>query len=887
MWVPGARASRASRSAARALPASLLALALWQGAALGATIAPTRTDDPTGPGSCPSNCSLRQAIEAAGPGGTVSLRPPAPSGPYTLTKGPLKLGSAVTIEGPAASTTAITGGGKSQLILVEPGVQASISGVTLEQGLATGSGSSGGSGGAIENLGALTLSGVNLEHDVSAGGTPTEETFGGGGGDGGAISNLGVLTIDGGEVRENAAQAGSSKFGKETTSFDGEPGSGGAIYSLGKLTIDGATLFSNDAEGGNSGKVFASSGGAGGAIYSDGATLVSGSSLSDNSTGSGEESGGEGGAIASFASLRVSQSTIDANLANASGSASAAGGGLYLSGTTQLALSTLHGDAANGSSSVGGAAASSGSLSISGSTITGDSAADGAALSSHTALSIAGSSITGNVAGERAGAIEAFGSLAVTGSTLSGNSAKEAGALFADGGATIAESTLDANAATGRGGAIVNDSSLTIGSSTVSGNSAEEAGAIVSAGATTIAGSTVSGNTAKEDGGAIVNSADLAISSSTLADNKSQAGSGGAIRSFSSASVLSSTLSGNSAVDGGAIESLASLEVTNSTIAANTATEQGGGLRVLGSTGLSNATIADNTASAGHGGDIDDIGFAVTIHDSIVALGRVTGGTGGENCAGPGRVYSLGYNLEDRNQCGLTGPGDLHEAAPLLGPLASNGGPTQTIALEPGSPAIDAGDPAGCTGPAGEPLTTDQRGVARPQGPRCDIGAYELVPPPVPAPAPASGAPVATPIVTPPTPAIKSLKVTPSSFRAASSGPTIASARKPATGARITYSDTLAASTTFAVLRGVPGVRSGKSCVAPPRRRKGHLKPKTCTRLLEVASFSHLDTAGANSLRFSGRVHGHKLSAGRYTLRATPSLAGRRGATASATFTIT
>ncbi len=84
-------------------------------------------------------------------------------------------------------------------------------------------------------------------------------------------------------------------------------------------------------------------------------------------------------------------------------------------------------------------------------------------------------------------------------------------------------------------------------------------------------------------------------------------------------------------------------------------------------------------------------------------------------------MSSAGHNLESRNQCKFVAAGDRVDTDPRLGPLADNGGPTLTLALLTGSPAIDAG--LDC--PA-----VDQRGVARPQGPGCDIGAFELVPTP-------------------------------------------------------------------------------------------------------------------------------------------------------------
>jgi hypothetical protein len=231
----------------------------------------------------------------------------------------------------------------------------------------------------------------------------------------------------------------------------------------------------------------------------------------------------------------------------------------------------------------------------------------------------------------------------------------------------------------------------------------------------------------------------------------------------------------------------------------------------------------------------------------------------------------------------LTGAGDLVNAAPVLGGLAANGGPTETVALLPGSPAIDAGDPAGCTNALEEPLAVDQRGVTRPQGARCDIGAYELVQLPAP---PAGSAPGKPPPIPAPVPALSGLRITPSSFRAARSGPTIAAAHNtPKGGAKITYSDTLPATTSFAILRSTAGVRSGGKCVAPRHGR--HYKRGRCTRLISVTTFSHLDRAGANSLRFSGRVHGRKLARGQYTLRATPVLSGRVGLSVSTRFKIT
>ena len=85
-------------------------------------------------------------------------------------------------------------------------------------------------------------------------------------------------------------------------------------------------------------------------------------------------------------------------------------------------------------------------------------------------------------------------------------------------------------------------------------------------------------------------------------------------------------------------------------------------------------------------------------------------------------IQSDGHNLDSDGSCFLTATGDLPKHDPLLGPLAFNGGPTETKALLLGGPAIDAGAAHGCP-------QYDQRGVARPQGAGCDIGAYEFTPP--------------------------------------------------------------------------------------------------------------------------------------------------------------
>ncbi|UCF41623.1 MAG: hypothetical protein JSW43_04655, partial [Gemmatimonadota bacterium] len=141
----------------------------------------------------------------------------------------------------------------------------------------------------------------------------------------------------------------------------------------------------------------------------------------------------------------------------------------------------------------------------------------------------------------------------------------------------------------------------------------------------------------------------------------------------------------------------------------------GGGIYNGGNLTLTNSTVSGNTAYWGGGIHASWMGYA-TLTNTIVAD---NGAPTGANCLAS-VLSSLGYNLTDDTSCGVTAPGDLIVADAMLGPLQDNGGPTQTHDLLPGSPAIDAGSP-GCP-----PPDTDQRGVARPQGAACDIGAFEL-----------------------------------------------------------------------------------------------------------------------------------------------------------------
>ena len=168
------------------------------------------------------------------------------------------------------------------------------------------------------------------------------------------------------------------------------------------------------------------------------------------------------------------------------------------------------------------------------------------------------------------------------------------------------------------------------------------------------------------------------------------------------------------------------MSATNVTISGNKARDFGGGINNggNGTLTLTNMTISDNTGLA-NGGIYND--GQVKLDNTIVAENLPQSSP---QCGGNSLVSSLGHNLDSDGTCNLTGTGDIPNGNANLGPLTLNApGTTETHALLAGSDAIDAGNPAtpGSGGTACE--DTDQRGVNRPQGAACDIGAYEFEPP--------------------------------------------------------------------------------------------------------------------------------------------------------------
>jgi CSLREA domain-containing protein len=350
--------------------------------------------------------------------------------------------------------------------------------------------------------------------------------------------------------------------------------------------------------------------------------------------------------------------------------------------------------------------------------------------------------VNANASSLDGGGIWSGGVLHVTDSTVvdnhaTGGSGGGIGNSFG-GRLTVERSSIARNTAARDGGGIFNSAlfslrgSVTIMSSTLSGNRADGCGgggALFSRGNALLDQVVVDGNVAGCQGGGVTNAGGtLDVVDSTLARNR--AGSGGGMANAGTANVVRSTFAGNQATFafGGAILGGGTLTVVNSTLSGNTASQSGGAIRArFARLAIASTTIADNSV-VGPGvigfGDPDGGGLfleegAIVDLVNTVLDGNTRIGGAASNCAGTVPPVSLGHNLEDASTCGLAESGDLSSIDALLAPLADNGGPTETHALLPASPARDAGDDAQCP-------STDQRGVARPQGAACDTGAFEL-----------------------------------------------------------------------------------------------------------------------------------------------------------------
>jgi uncharacterized repeat protein (TIGR02543 family) len=364
---------------------------------------------------------------------------------------------------------------------------------------------------------------------------------------------------------------------------------------------------------------------------------------------------------------------------------------------------TISGLSIRGGSTVsqGGGIANSetGGLTVDKSEITGNSAEEGGGIYSRRPLTVQDSRIADNTAGAAGGGIAmSTGGGKVTGAAISGNAAGQLG-----------------------GGIwLQNVDSAQISRTLVSGNSVT---------ATQLAGAPPSGGGIEVDTDPRFGSTTVQITYSTIRGNSAAGAGGGLFWQATGTLILDSSLvAANTAETGGGIATgsgpsnaaIGTIQLTNTSLSGNVA-ERGGGIeRSQGNTLLRAVTIAGNSAPRGSG-----IAFAGGRSIYSVATGLIVANVPpSQNCALTTGLFPAaaslsvpGANLESGAGCHLR-TSDLSSTNPLLAPLANNGGPSQTRALLPGSPAVDRYTGADCP-------TLDQRGYRRPAGAACDIGAFE------------------------------------------------------------------------------------------------------------------------------------------------------------------
>ncbi len=424
---------------------------------------------------------------------------------------------------------------------------------------------------------------------------------------------------------------------------------------------------------------------------------------------------GGGGILSGTGAVTLIESTVSANRALATGAAtSARGGGLFVNdGNLTVKNSLISGNRATASPAAGESTAAgggfyleSGNLVLRGSTVSGNRVT--ASSPSHAqAHGAAGFQISGSKADISASLVRAN---VATASSTSG--ASDAGqTLFSDASpVSVRDSRIIANIATAtsslsadvEGGGLFTNYGLTLVRSTVDGNRLH-------------ATSSGSGD-ALAEGGGVMTGTPTRLIASTLSRNQ--------VSAQTSAAAKASAWGGGGYVT--------DLKATNSTIALNTVKAtatgvggttyaDGGGLDAYGCCSIVDSTVARNSVST-NGGPVESWGgglltsSGVTLEATIVA--NNTAANGADCSGGP---ISNGRNLIRKPlDCSFAKKNtDKVGKDPKLGVLKNNGGSTQTMALAPASPARNAIPKAACA------VAKDQRGVHRPQGPRCDIGAYE------------------------------------------------------------------------------------------------------------------------------------------------------------------
>ena len=383
----------------------------------------------------------------------------------------------------------------------------------------------------------------------------------------------------------------------------------------------------------------------------------------------------------------------------------------------------------------------------------GGSDGPGAAVTTRGEIMVVDSKVHQNLAEEPGGGIMSQRRATIVRSVITGNLANDdGGGVYARrGGVQVFDSIVNGNLVDGSGGAIGSTGDILVVRSHVDGNTTDGDGGALYAdedGDITVIDSTVDGSTADGPGGAIFTlDGDVTVVNSTVNGNRAD-DRGGAISGEADVTIINSTIARNAAVAhvGGGIWARGDLYIANSTISHNYAEGLGGGVFATGTVGLVKSTIIDNiapvAANIGAGERLDAFGSIIGPPDTKFAGGQVQ--PTGRNCQVPAGS-SHGYNFVADASCRLSAPTDMvGRGDPMLSELSQNGGLGETRQPLAGSPVVDRIPRAACSfAPLGDAhegdhhlegliadrlalAAMDQRGVPRPQGPACDIGALEV-----------------------------------------------------------------------------------------------------------------------------------------------------------------
>jgi probable HAF family extracellular repeat protein len=349
---------------------------------------------------------------------------------------------------------------------------------------------------------------------------------------------------------------------------------------------------------------------------------------------------------------------------------------------------------------------------------------DGGGIYNNGLLTLKNMAVVGNGASGDGGGIYSRGTLIIIDSNVADNSSRNGGGVYDNSGSVvISNSALERNSARNDGGGIWSNGNLKLSKLTVSANTSAH-GAGIFGTVVAIANSTISNNRSRSWGGGIVGLDVLTIVNSTISANTARGF--GAIHNYGTLTLTNSTISSNI---GGGFENYGLATLVNVTVSSNLEYgifHGGNTLNIINSTITNNRADPEGQGFSG-GGGLEIWAFANPSLTNTLVAGNFTGtGTTPSDIDGP---VSGSYNLigtggsgglidgVNGNIVGIN-PANLH-----LAPLANYGGPTETHALLPGSPAVNAG--SNSLIPTG--VTTDQRGLPRVVASNVDIGALELV----------------------------------------------------------------------------------------------------------------------------------------------------------------